>query len=381
MPNDQPASQIPNLSYIREKIAGVDEDIVRLLNARANLSLQVGEAKRVESQNRGDDPKESQVFVPGQEQLVFDRLGQVNQGPLPITALKAIYREVMSASIALQRPVGVGYLGPRGTFTHAAALKKFGEGVAYSPYPTIAAVFRALEAKEVTYAVVPAENSRAGSVQPTLDQLISSPLRIRGETYLPVEQCLLSNTTLASIRRIYSMPVAFEQSEKWLESNASHVERVNCDSTAQAAEQASRDPEAAAVASAICSEIYGLNIIARGIQDQRDNTTRFFILAPEVAPPSAADKSLLAFSVDHRQPGALCDALRCFKEHGVNLTNIASRPHGPRPWEYLFFVECSGHSQAPPLSRVLDDMKAYCPEILILGSFPDQRPIPSRGGM
>ncbi|KAJ2161991.1 prephenate dehydratase [Coemansia sp. RSA 552] len=361
-----------DLGTARGRISEVDRRLVELLNERARLSLNVGAAKRRTLAEQGENG-EPEVYVPGQEKRVFEKVRGLNQGPLSGEAVCAIYREIMSASISLQSDVSVGYLGPPGTFSHQAAMKRFGDSIGYVPYAKIEEVIVAAAKEEVTYGLVPIENSTFGAVVQTLDAFVAQPsVRIRAEVYLPVTQALLSRYQLSAIRKVYSHPQAFGQSRQWLDQHLPGVPRVEVASTAKAAELAATENYTAAVASEVCASLYQLDVVAKDITTATDNTTRFFVLGQSSDKPTGDDKSLLMFTVDHREPGALCGALNVFATHGINQTAINSRPSRQRPWHYMFFVEIIGHEEDASVASALDEIKAYCLDLVVLGSYPRQ---------
>ncbi|KAG9063866.1 hypothetical protein KI688_003980 [Linnemannia hyalina] len=370
-----------NLDTLRLQIDSLDHKLIALLNERAQVSLDIGAAKR-ESKDSQDE-ENTHVYIPGREKQVFEKVTRLNPGPLAADSLCAIYREIMSASIALQKDVMVAYLGPVGSFSHdlnthyaitrqyvlQASMKRFGDSVQYASQGTIADVFDAVERGRCQYGVVPFENSIAGSVVPTLDKFIKSKVKIRAETYLPVHHYLLSNSTTEAVRR------ALAQCQNFLNSQLKGIELIPCASTSEAAQLASKEKYAAAVCNRVCAEIYGLDILHADIEDQQDNTTRFFIISDAWDAPTVSDKTLLMFTVDHRLPGALCDGLKVFKDHSLNLTKIDSRPSMLRPWHYVFFVECAGvHGDSEVMSNVVAELGQFCLDVKIVGTYPDQRP-------
>ncbi|KAJ1996231.1 prephenate dehydratase [Coemansia spiralis] len=361
-----------DLDSARKMISDVDRQIVDLLNARASLSLNVGAAKRHSLKEQGSDG-EPEVYVPGQEKRVFEKVRGLNQGPLSDDSVCAIYREIMSASISLQSDVTVGYLGPAGTFSHQAAMNRFGDSLAYVPYGKIEDVILAVAKEEVTYGLVPIENSTYGAVVQTLDSFVDQPqVKLRAEVYLPVTQSLLSRYQLSAIRKVYSHPQAFGQSRRWLDEHLPNAARVEVSSTAKAAELASTENYTAAISSEVCATLYNLDVVAKDVTTARDNTTRFFVLGQSSDLPTGDDKTLLMFTVDHREPGALCSALNVFAKHKINQTAINSRPSRQRQWHYMFFVEIIGHAQDANVASALEEIKSYCLDLVVLGSYPRQ---------
>ncbi|PWW76656.1 PDT-domain-containing protein [Tuber magnatum] len=281
----------------------------------------------------------------------------------------------------------VAYLGPRSSYSHQAALERFDPAKhTFEPRIAIADVFTAVQTGAVAYGVVPFENSTNGNVVFTLDLFCDRTRSfrdtfVRGETYLDVHHCLLSSaTSLSSVARIYSHPQAFGQCENWLGANVRGVERIDVSSTSKAAQIVAGDAGAAAIASRVAADVHGLNILAGNIEDSADNTTRFFVLAAQPglrAPVSKghgeSDKTLLSFTVDHEIPGALCDSLKVFKDFGLNLTSIASRPSRILPWNYIFFVEFQGHSDTQHVQTALDELRKYCLNLRVLGSYKDEQ--------
>lgn len=370
-----PPPSSSDLNALRKKIDHVDKALISLLNERANISVNIGLSKKVALRQLLGPGEEdnAHVHIPAREAEVYTKIKSLNRGPLSDEAVHAIYREIMSASISLQKDITIAYLGPRGTYSHQTAVERFGDSVGYSEQSTITDIFSAVEGGAATYGVVPFENSTFGSVQQTLDRFISSDVQIRAETYLQIRHCLLGNTPLHLVKRVYSHPEAFGQCQRWLAAYAPHIERVTVASTSLAAEHASREPETAAICSIVCAEIYGLRVIEKNIEDLKNNTTRFFIIGNKSEGPSKEDRTLVLFTVDHRQPGALCDALTVMKKQNINLTKIDSRPSRQRPWHYVFFIEFEGHAENAHVKTALDEMKAYCLEIKILGSYPHER--------
>ncbi|KAG0356456.1 hypothetical protein BG005_004627 [Podila minutissima] len=362
-----------NLDTLRLQIDSLDHKLIALLNERAQVSLDIGAAKKDAMDPQDED--NTHVYIPGREKQIFEKVTRLNPGPLAPESLCAIYREIMSASIALQKDVMVAYLGPVGSFSHDASIKRFGDSVQYASQGSIADVFDAVERGRCQYGVVPFENSIAGSVVPTLDKFVKSKVKIRAETYLPVHHYLLSKTTTEAIRRVYSHPVALAQCQTFLNEHLKGIELVPCASTSEAAQLASKEKFAAAICSQVCAEIYGLDILHANIEDQQDNTTRFFIISDAWDAPTSSDKTLLMFTVDHRLPGALCDGLKVFKDHSLNLTKIDSRPSLLRPWHYVFFVECAGvHGDSEVMNKVIAELHKFCLDVKIVGTYPDQRP-------
>ncbi|KAJ2727001.1 prephenate dehydratase [Coemansia sp. Benny D115] len=361
-----------DLNTARSKITEVDRQLVDLLNERARLSLNVGAAKRQHLKEQGEEGN-PEVYVPGQEKRVFEKVRSLNQGPLSGESVCAIYREIMSASISLQSEVSVGYLGPPGTFSHQAALNRFGDSLAYVPYPRIEDVVMAAAKEEITYGLVPIENSTFGTVVQTLDTFVGQPsVKIRAEVYLPVTQSLLSRYQLSAIRKVYSHPQAFGQSRVWLDQNLPNATRIDVSSTAKAAELAASENYTAAISSEVCATMYNLDVVAKDITTSKDNTTRFFVLGQSSDNPTGDDKSLLMFTVDHREPGALCNALNVFAKYKINQTAINSRPSRQRQWHYMFFVEVIGHEQDDDVASALKEIKEYCLDLVVLGSYPRQ---------
>ncbi|KAJ2784870.1 prephenate dehydratase [Coemansia interrupta] len=362
-----------DLETARGKISELDRKLVDMLNERARLSLNVGAAKRQWLKEQGDEG-EPEVYVPGQEKRVFEKVRNLNQGPLSAESVCAIYREIMSASISLQSDVSVGYLGPPGTFSHQAAMKRFGDSLAYVPYAKIEDVVAAAAKEEITYGLVPIENSTFGAVVQTLDTFVveQPSVKIRAEVYLPVTQSLLSRYQLSAIRKVYSHPQAFGQSRQWLDQHLPNAARIDVSSTAKAAELAAAENYTAAISSEVCASMYSLDVVAKDITSTKDNTTRFFVLGQSSDNPTGDDKTLLMFTVDHREPGALCSALNVFAKYKINQTAINSRPSRQRQWHYMFFVEIIGHEQDANVASALEEIKSYCLDLVVLGSYPRQ---------
>lgn len=353
------------LAQIRASIDALDQKAVKLLNSRLKLAQRIGELKRGAS---------TRIYVAEREADVLRRVQAANQGPLKPAALQAIYREIMSAAIALEKPLVIAYLGPEATNTHQAALKKFGASVEYRPMQSLADVFAAVEKDEADYGVVPVENSTEGSVRDSLDLFVETPLKIVAEVQLSIEHALISQSPLAKIKRVYSKDQALAQCRRWLQRHLPHAQLIDIDSTALGVQHAAKDKGAAAVAPPLAAERYGVPIQASHIQDQKNNTSRFGILGHEPSGPSGKghDKTSLLVSL-HHEPGSLLRALQPFDKRKLNLTRIESRPSRLRPWDYIFFLDVAGHHDDPEMQEALKALRRQCPLVKWLGSYPAAR--------
>jgi chorismate mutase/prephenate dehydratase len=355
---------VEKIRKLRRKIDLIDGDILGLLNERAKVTLQIGTLK---------SRKAKPSFSPYREAQVYQRLLGANKGPLNNGTIKAIYREIMSGSLALQNPPLIAYLGPEATFTHIAALNKFGASLDYLECNSIQDVFTEIERGRADYGVVPIENSTEGAVNHTLDMFVDSELKICAEVYLPIEHNLLSrHKKLASVKKVYSHQQVFAQCRMWLEKNLPSAKLIACASTTQAAILASSVKEAAAIASALAAERYKLNIPARSIEDSAHNITRFLIIGKQDVEPSGTDKTSIVFSMKDRA-GALHDVLVPFKRKGINLTKIESRPSKKKAWKYYFFVDMQGHIKNKKIKQALEQLQRHCTFLKILGSYPASR--------
>ncbi len=349
------------LRQLRKELVSLDERLVSLLNERAKVACMIGAMKR----SMGKD-----IYDPVQEAGVYERLGRLNAGPLTDVSLKWIFREIVSASRALQAPVTVAFLGPETSFSHLALLNHFGRSVTALPQDTIAGVFTAVEKGRASWGIVPLENSTEGPVKLTLDRLISTPLTIRAEIFLRVSHTLSSlEGEREQIRRVYSHPQALAQCQEWLRKHLPRAECIDVRSTAEAAAMAANDREAAAIGTSFAAEYYGLRIVAEGIEDHPLNTTRFLVMGYGVNGPSGRDKTSILFGTPHI-PGSLYHALEPFARMGVNLTRIASYPIRDRLWEYVFFVDFLGHGEEEPYKQCLEDVTAKTSFVKCLGSYP-----------
>ena len=350
-----------NLRGLRKTVDSIDTLILELLNKRARVILDIGKMK--------GELKES-IYVPHREKEVYEKLLAKNKGPLSGEAIKAIFREIMSGALQLEKPITIAYLGPEYTFTHMASIKKFGQSVSYYGCKTITDVFTEVEKGKVDYGVVPIENSIEGAVNHTLDMFIDSDLKICSEIFLEISHSLLSKESKKNkIKRIYSNPQVFGQCRLWLESNMSGVDLIEVSSTAKAAEIASRQKGSACIASESAAANYGLKILARSIEDSAHNVTRFLVIGKTFANQTKEDRTSVMFSAKDRA-GALHDMLVPFKKIGINLTKIESRPSKVRPWEYYFFVDLEGHCLDPKVHKALNHLRKASSYMKILGSYP-----------
>ncbi len=349
-----------SLEKLRKRIDLLDAKLIGILNLRARITKEVGKIKIKAGKS---------IYVPEREAQVLQKISILNKGPLARSALAAIYREVMSASLALEKALKITYLGPRASFTNLAALKKFGSQVSYLACNSIADVFSEVERGSADYGVVPIENSIEGAVSHTLDVFVDSDLKICSQLTLEVVQNLLANCPRNKIKRIYSILYVFGQCRSWLQKNLPNAELVEVSSTTRAAEIARKEKNSAAIASLLASEVYGLKVLDKDIQDSLHNVTRFLVVGKESAAKTGYDKTSLLFSIkDH--VGALYETLLPFRKYGVNLTKIESRPSKKKAWEYYFFVDICGHQEDVKIKRALKELEKKCNYLKILGSYP-----------
>jgi chorismate mutase/prephenate dehydratase len=345
----------------RSRINDIDNQILHLLNQRAEAALQIGDLKR-----RQDAPS----YVPEREAEVLNRLTAACGGPLPAETVTAVWREILSACRALEGPLTVAYLAPHGTFTHQAARERFGDGAQYHPSRTIAEIFDDVERDRAHFGVVPVENSTDGAVNVTLDRLVHTELQICGELTLEIAQHLLSRATdLADVKRVLSHPQGLGQCRGWLAEHLPEVPQEETASTAGAAEVAAADPGVAAIASELAGQLYGVPILRRRIEDNRHNATRFLVLGRRASGPSGRDKTSIVFAMPN-QPGALYRILEPFARAGLNLTKIESRPAKRMPWEFVMFVDFEGHRDTPTVAAALREAAERTVYLKVLGSYP-----------
>lgn len=350
-----------DLKALRKAIDSIDFRILKLLNERAKVTLKIGKIK--------SGSKES-IYVPDRESQVYKRLADNNKGPLANDSLQAIYREVMSSALSLEKTLTIAYLGPEFTFTHLASMKKFGSSVDYSSCNTITAVFDEVDKGRADYGVVPIENSVEGAVNHTLDMFIDSELKICSEIYLEVSHSLLSKEPdKKKIKKVYSKDQVFGQCRLWLEEHLPNVVLVEVASTAKAAEIASREKGSACIASRLVARKYHLNALYNSIEDSAHNVTRFLVIGRTEARPTKKDKTSIMFSLKDRV-GALHDILIPFKHYGINLTKIESRPSKVKAWKYYFFVDMEGHHLDPKVAKAIAILKKSTTYLKILGSYP-----------
>lgn len=347
----------------RKEIDWRDNEILRLLNERSGFVIEIGHAKREL------DPK-APLHTPGREAEIVERLTKLNAGPFPNCAIRPVYREIMSASLSLEGIQTIAYLGPPSTFTHLASLGKFGESAQYIPVSGIKEVFDEVERGRSLYGVVPIENSTEGVVNYTLDMFIDSNLIIYGEVMQEISHHLMSkNGRFEDIKTLYSHPHAIAQCRNWLEVNLPQATVIETPSTSRAAEKCTSESDAAAIASDLAAQMYGLEILKSRIEDSIHNFTRFLVLSKTPSEPTGKDKTSVMFSVKDKS-GALYDLLRPFASNGINMSNIESRPSRRKAWEYIFFVDIEGHINDDRIRKTLDEIKDRCLFLKILGSYP-----------
>ncbi|MFZ5654104.1 MAG: prephenate dehydratase [Pseudomonadota bacterium] len=351
------------LAALRQRIDAIDERLLALLSERAAVAKDIAAVKVA----RG----ETQFYRPEREAQVLRAVQERNPGPLSGEEMARLFREIMSACLALEQPVKVAFLGPEGTFTQAAALKHFGHSAVAVPLPAIDEVFREVAAGAADYGVVPVENSTEGVVNHTLDSFLDSSLQICGEVELRIHHHLLigPNTRPDSITRIYSHPQSLAQCRKWLDAHLPRVERITLNSNAEAARRVSGEWSSAAIAGEMAESLYGLTRLHSNIEDEPDNTTRFLIIGRECVAPSGEDKTSIMVSVKN-EPGALYRLLEPFQRKGIDLTRIETRPSRIRKWNYVFFIDFSGHSAEQQVRETLDEIAPTVVELRVLGSYP-----------
>ena len=349
-----------SLDDLRKRIDEIDRQLVRMLNERAGFVIEIGKLK-----SQTGTP----VYAPDREKEVLEKVDGANKGPLPDKCIQAIWRELMSGSFVLERPLRVGYLGPGGSFSHTAALLKFGQSADYEPLVDIRSIFDEVGKGHCDLGIVPIENTLGGGVIETLDALVDSNVKVCSEILMAVHQNLLANCNLDQIEKIYSKPEVFTQCRNWLAATFKEAKTIAEPSTAKAAQKAAKEPRSAAIGSAIAAELYGLKIVCENIEDTPNNVTRFFVVGREDARPTGEDKTATMFSTAHKA-GALVDVLEVFKKYDVNLTNIESRPSKKRQWEYYFFVDFVGHRSDENVQKALDEARKHCLQLSVLGSFP-----------
>lgn len=352
-----------NLAALRAQIDAIDKDVLRLLNERVRLAAEIGRVKRKEG---------FEIYVAQREEEVLQRLAKHNEGPLDEKAIRAIYREIMSAAIALEKPMVIAYLGPEATFTHQAAMKKFGSSVEYLALATITDVFGAVEKGDADYGVIPIENSTEGAVFHSLDMLVESELKIVAQVFLEIAHHLISRSPLPEITKVFSKDQALGQCRRWLHRHLPHATCLEAESTARAVEIARDNPGSAAIASSLAAELHGVPVVAPNIQDKADNTTRFLVIGRKSsgALGDGRDKSSYVFTLNDK-PGALLTALEPFGERALNLTKIESRPSKKKAWDYYFFVDVIGHHEETEVAAAIAELKERCPFVKWLGSYPN----------
>ena len=352
---------LERLKELRAEIDAIDDRILELLNRRAKAAIEVGSIKT---------ERNLTFYVPEREVEILRRLTAANDGPFPNDGLKAIYREIISASLALEKPLSVAFLGPQATFTHLACLKHFGESAEYVPQINLSGVFDAVDRNAADFGVVPIENSSEGIVSNTLDMFVDYNLLICGEILVEVAHDLLNVTgDIDHVRKVYSHPHAIAQCRGWLERNLREIPVFDVESTARAAELAADDPGAAAIAGEAAAKIYGLKAIRKRIQDNTNNFTRFIIIGKIAPKRTGNDKTSILFAA-RDEVGALHLMLEPFAKNKVNLTKIESRPVKTKAWEYLFFLDMEGHISVEPVAKAVDELRLRAQYLKILGSYP-----------
>ncbi|MDX9910523.1 MAG: prephenate dehydratase [Phycisphaerales bacterium] len=367
----------PELEGLRKKIDAMDKKLVALLNERAGLVVQVGELKRATG---------VPIYAPHRESEVLTRAMSRNAGPLPNRSIEGIFRELMSGSFALERPLRIGYLGPRGSYSHQAARMQFGSSVDFEDLHSIEGVFTEVRRGHVDYGLVPIENSIGGGIVETLDafQQCYGEVRIYTEVQIAVHHALLANCAPSDVGRIHSKPEVFQQCRHWLATQYPHADLIPAASSSRAAMTAAEeyakaqaigaDAKSAAIGSVLAGEIYGLNVLFASIEDNPNNITRFFVIARQEAKRSGDDKTSIMFATADK-PGALVEVLSVFDRARVNLTHIDKRPSGRVNWEYTFFVDAQGHRDDPEMASAIAEASTHCKEMHVLGSYPRSRRI------
>ncbi len=351
-----------NISDIRNEIDSIDKQLVEMINRRAECAIEIGKRKTKDSKS---------IFAPEREVQVLSGVLRNNKGPLADKAISAIFREVISACRALEKPISVAYFGPAGSHTHMASILKFGDSTDFAACNTIPDVFNSVERRDTNYGVVPVENSTEGVINHTLDMFLLSDLRICAEINAPISHNLLSSgDDITQVKRVYSIGTAIAQCRNWLASHLPGVEVLEVSSTSKAAKMCEGYPSSAAIASVLAAKEYHLNVLADGIEDNPHNKTRFLVVGYSKPQPSGKDKTSVVYAVPHKA-GSLYNSLRVFDNHGVNLTMIESRPTKQMPWEYIFFADCQGHEADDNLQAALKELDQMALFVRVLGSYPE----------
>jgi chorismate mutase/prephenate dehydratase len=351
------------LSELREKIDAIDEKILQLINQRASCAIEVANTKMAQGE-------QGSFYRPDRESLVLRRIMELNQGPIADVAAAGFFRELMSACLALEKPMDVAFLGPEGTFTQQAAFKHFGHAVKTIPATTINEIFNAVESEHCQFGVVPVENSTEGVISHTLDRFLASPLKICGEVEIRVHQNLMGHaSTLAEIIEVYSHQQSLAQCRQWLDKHLPHAKLTAVNSNAEAARLALENKYSAAIAGKVAAEVYNLAIIAKNIEDEPNNTTRFIIIGQQLSSPTGNDKTSLVVSTSN-QPGALYKILEPFAKFGIGMVQIESRPSRQGLWDYVFFIDVEGHSDDNLIAQALSSVKDNVKMFKLLGSYP-----------
>lgn len=358
------AKQNPNesrdLESLRKRIDELDRKVVELLNERAAVVVEVGRTKLQDG---------TPIYAPDREQSVLRRVSQLNPGPLPEKTLRAIYRELMSGSFALEKPLRVGYLGPQGSFSHMAAQRKFGGSVEYQDLADIRAVFHEVIRGHCDLGLVPIENSLGGGVIDTMDCFIDADVSVCAEVVVEIHHNLLANCPPEQIKVIASKPEVFAQCRDWLSSSFNDAQLLPVASTSKAAEMAASETGLAAIGSELAAELYDLKVVFANIEDNPNNQTRFYVISRTPAKRTGNDKTTLLFTTAHRS-GALAEVLNVLAKHGINLTNIDTRPSKRRNWEYYFFADAEGHCEDETFRAALAEVREHCGMLHVLGSYP-----------
>jgi len=354
---------LAKIQDIRNNIDKIDDQLVKLINKRGELAVKIGQEKSKKSSSK-------HFHVPHRERSIIERVTRSSGGPFPNESLKYVFREIFSATLALEKPLRIGFLGPETTFSHQAAIKQFGHSSKFISSSNIESIFRQVEKNECDYGVVPVENSIEGVINLTLDCFVDSPLLICDELKSTISLYLLSKTkNFQKIKAVYSHPQALGQCRQWLTQNLPNAEQIATSSTANAAEMVIKKINCAAIAGKLAADIHELPVLYKNIQDRVENHTRFLVIGKDMAKKANHNKTSIMFSI-RDEAGSLLKVLQLLARNKINLTKIQSRPLRDRPWEYLFYVDLEGHIEDSSVKKSIDSLIKICLFLKLLGSYP-----------